>query len=284
MTTFDGNTWWWITETRVNYTSALFWSSNSLHFSVNDTGDSGMYWQIYTLPNGNVQFRNKNSNTLKQLGTCYVADEVSSSKLQLCMEDSNAQNSQQWTISAWGDGTYKINNVANGTSLNADWHPGGPGFMSPNTNVTPIQPAQHWLFSSIGLVQDGLYSTSIEPTATGAGSSGTKTNTPASATAAATETGNGAASTSSSTSSASPVQQSSSSGLSGGAAAGIGIGVAAAVIGLVALAFFIIRRRKTKAKEIAVQELPDTGPGDIGAVGNAARGKTYEKFTCGIAF
>ena len=40
---------------------------------------------------------------------------------------------------------------------------GNPLFMSPTTAETPKQPAQHWEFSSIGVVDDGVYSTSVTP-------------------------------------------------------------------------------------------------------------------------
>jgi hypothetical protein len=122
----DGNTWYWITETRVNYTSALFYNGNGdVYFAANDTKSNGMYWQIYTLPDGSVQFRNRNSNTLKQLGVCYNAAEVSPSKTQPCMNASDSSGGQQWNISPWGDGSFKIENVDNGTAFNLDWHPVG---------------------------------------------------------------------------------------------------------------------------------------------------------------
>ena len=166
MTTVDGNTWYWITEWRVNWTSGFTYNGNgNLYFAAanNESLSNGMQWQLYELPNRRFNFRARNSNTLKQLSVCYNTEEVSPSDTQPCMEESNAEERQQWTIEPWGDGSYKIQNVENGTALNLDWHPGGPGFMSPDTEITPIQPAQHWIFSSVGLVQDGLYSTSIVP-------------------------------------------------------------------------------------------------------------------------
>jgi hypothetical protein len=118
----DGNTWYWMTETRVNFTSALQYNGNGdLYFASNDTANNGMYWQIYQLPGGNFQFRNRQSNTLKQMGVCYIDSEVSTSKTQPCMNASNAARAQKWTIDPWGDGTYKIQNVANGTGYNLDW-------------------------------------------------------------------------------------------------------------------------------------------------------------------
>jgi hypothetical protein len=118
----DGNTWYWMTETRVNFTSALFSGGDGvLFFGANNTANNGMYWQIYPLPGGNFQFRNRISNTLKQLGACYIPAEISESKTQPCMNASNAAAAQKWTIEPWGDGSYKIQNVANGTGLNLDW-------------------------------------------------------------------------------------------------------------------------------------------------------------------
>jgi hypothetical protein len=167
MSFIEGNAWYWISEQRVNWTSAFFYNGDGdLYFGTANNKSNGMYWQVYELPNERFQFRSRNSNTRKQLGVCYDSAEISSSRTQPCMEESSSDESQQWTINEWGDGSYKIQNVANGTDLNLDWHPGGPGFMSPDTAIAPIQPAQHWIFSSIGQVQDGLYSTSIVPVST----------------------------------------------------------------------------------------------------------------------
>lgn len=162
MSALDGNTWYQITESRVNYTSALFWKgTGSLVFENTDTTDAAMYWQIFHLAGGNFQFRSKSTNILQQLIVCYSASEASTNKTQLCMKVADETRAQKWKMSLWDDGTYKITNVENGTDLQMDWHPGGPGFMSPTIAETPLQPAQHWMFKSISAVEDGVYSTSV---------------------------------------------------------------------------------------------------------------------------
>lgn len=127
---FDGNAYYQITEHRVNWTSGLFYMNNGLVFSNNDTKNGAMFWQIFTLPGGKHQFRNKNTNIKQQLGICYNSDEASDSKTQPCMETASDDQSQKWSIEPWEDGQgYKITNAANGTSLNMDWHPGGEFYI-----------------------------------------------------------------------------------------------------------------------------------------------------------
>jgi len=262
MADLDGNTWYQMTESRVNFTSGLYYNGNgALYFASADTTNMAMYWQIYHLKGGNFQFRNRNSNVKQQMGVCYVANEDSPSKTQPCMEDSNETPGQKWSMDKWADGTYRIKSVANGTNYNLDWHPGNPGFLSPTTADTPKQPAQHWMFQSIGVVEDGIYSTSVVPTKTGS----TPSATPGAASASATN------SSTSSPTTPPAAQKSTHSSLSGGAAAGIGIGVALAVLAVAALAFFLIRRKR-KQRRWNATELPASMP-----YGGTEPRKVYEK-------
>ena len=144
----DGNAWYHLTEHRVNFTSALFYNGNgSPYFARTDNQSFGMFWQVYRLENGNFQFRNRNSNVRQQLGACFIEAEVDSGKTQPCMRNSSADLSQQWVLDRWSDGSFKITNAENGTDRHLDWHPGNPGFLSPDTEELPKQPAQHWYVS-----------------------------------------------------------------------------------------------------------------------------------------
>jgi hypothetical protein len=68
---------------------------------------------------------------------------------------------QEWQLSQWTDGTYKITNVANGTGYNMDCHPGISMFMSPVVSDTLSEPGQHWELKSVGIIDDGRFSTAF---------------------------------------------------------------------------------------------------------------------------
>jgi hypothetical protein len=156
----SSNVWYQVTESRVNFTSSLQYKSGLLF--ADETESIVEFWQFYHLPNGNWAFRNQAAGIGKQLGTCYVSTEIAPSKTQACMVPSENVTSQEWTIdTSWNDGTYRIQNVGNGTGYNLDVHPGTPIFLSNDLVASPIQPAQHWMISSKADINDGAFSTAI---------------------------------------------------------------------------------------------------------------------------
>ena len=132
MATFSANTWYQLSETRVGLSSALqfFGGSNVGFFSMN-ASNPVVFWQILPHSPDTVSFRVENPGPYQQLGVCYVAAEFDPSHTQPCLQETNQTDSAQlWKISSWGDGTWKISNVLNGTGYNLDVHPGNPVFLS----------------------------------------------------------------------------------------------------------------------------------------------------------
>jgi hypothetical protein len=261
----DPNVWYAITESRVNFTSAMEWKDNGMSFQV--VADiNNQYWQFFKLDNGNWNLRNQAGGTSKQFGAYFSASETAASKTRVGIVTASDSESQEWTIDeSWDDGTYRIQNVGNGTNYNLDVHVGTPIFMSDVLDAEPKQVAQHWMISSRRDINDDAYSTAfarvrrsslfsrhsanlLQSTST----SSSPASSSAVATAAATtdSSSNSAASTaaSSATSSAAAgviAKQKSSHGLSPGAAAGIGVGVALGIIAAAAIFFLLFRRRRT---------------------------------------
>lgn len=231
MSNFDSNTWYQMTETRVGFNSSYYiGGSNDTYFYAQNSNNTATYWQIFHLTGDTYQIRNNASGIASQFSVCYVAAEKDTSKTQPCFRPSDGNTTQQWNVSPWGDGTFKIYNIANGSNYNLDVHPGNPPFMS--SNLTQPQVAQHWEFQAIDSIDDARFSTTVtEPL-------GLK----ATATPTAVSTG---ASTATTTPTSSSTSAASSSGLSAGAQAGIGVGVAIGVLLLFALLFgFLWRRRR----------------------------------------
>ncbi|CAM1505229.1 Fc.00g108660.m01.CDS01 [Cosmosporella sp. VM-42] len=257
--TFDSNVWYHITEGRVdNLTKKEFQSS----FQTND--DKGnlavwpaidQYWQLQPVSSkkGRYALRLSNSGVFKQLAVCYFSDEIADSRTRPCMRASDGTEAQMWDIADWGDSTYRLVNVANGTDYVLDVHPGNPPFLSNDLRTDVPQPAQHWLMTSVKDVDDGAFSTTFtnKPTSTGISTTATKKSSSPSETTDSTDSAAAASETAESSSSSS-----SSSGLSTGAAAGIGVGVGLGVLALaVALFFFWKRRRNNAARNTGTTEL-----------------------------
>jgi hypothetical protein len=161
-TNLDPNTWYQMTETRVGVDSSLQYNGNSIFMAaaqpINFTGQS---WQFQPVENGVYEVRNRASTIYMLLSTCLDQTEVDASKTKPCMKDARGDISQQWSITNWGDDTYRFVNVGNGTGYNMDCHPGNPMFMSSTTASVPVQPAQHWQFKALDLINDQAYSTVV---------------------------------------------------------------------------------------------------------------------------
>jgi hypothetical protein len=159
---FDNNAWYQITESRVDFNSSLQVVQNSESALVMAAAGQNTleYWQIFPLKNGSAIIRNKALGVGRQLGVCNTPTESDSSKTRPCMVNTSDVASQKWDISTWSsDSALKLVNVGNGTNYNMDCHQGNPLFMSSTTAENPKQPAQHWLFSSIAVINDQTYST-----------------------------------------------------------------------------------------------------------------------------
>ena len=172
MATFnaDSNTWYHITNSGVGFAGSLGSASASdngaaavfIHaFNASDPGDS---WQILPISNTTLAIRSKLGTARHQLDVNLNPMESDESRTQPRLAPIDMlSKSQQWTIQPWTDGeSWKLQNLANGTSYNLDVHPGvgEPLFMSGTTEELPKREGQHWMFSSMSVINDRAFSTS----------------------------------------------------------------------------------------------------------------------------
>lgn len=269
MADLDPNAWYQLTESRVDFNSSFqaAGGSDDAVLIGAQCKTCQQRWQIQPASPNTFQVRNQIFGTNRQLSACYNEKEQDSSKTQPCMQPSSGDEAQQWRIEPWGDGTYKFINVANGSDYNMDCHKGNPLFMSSATAETPKQPAQHWMFSSIGAVNDKAYSTAVTGAASSSSSKAVSTTPSSTSTSQADQSLTSSSQSSPKTASATPTSSTeavsankndknsdsnSSSPLSSGAAAGVGVGVTILVIGAL-IALFIAWRQNRKRKQLVEQ-------------------------------
>ncbi|WZH46988.1 Transmembrane alpha-helix [Fusarium acuminatum] len=159
-----------------------------------------------------------------------------------CLMPIDDTDAQKWDVAIWGSGEYRVTNVDVGEGWNLDCIPSGPVFMS--SNLEGEQLRQHWVMSSVGKVDDEMYSTiyTAPPSSTDATTATTGSDsTVPSTTSTDTSDSSNSESTSESTSEASG-----STGLSSGAIAGISVGATLGVVALALAAFFLWRRNRRK--------------------------------------
>ena len=163
--TFDPNTWYAISEHRVdNVTSNPL--SGCLQFTgsnFNVFGRNDQDWQLQPVDGvaGRYMLRTNKKGPLTALAACHRGEEAHPNRTGICYVDGAAGDSaQKWDISNWGDGSFRLANVANGSGFVLDVHPGAAVFMNDLIENSGVpQPAQHWIFSSDKPVNDGAYST-----------------------------------------------------------------------------------------------------------------------------
>ncbi|KAK5989881.1 hypothetical protein PT974_08143 [Cladobotryum mycophilum] len=233
----DPNAWYHVTEGRVdNITSSKL--TSMLQITADGTpavwaaANIDQYWQFQPTGDkpGRYQLRCTKTKIDKQLSVCFTTAEVTTGHTRPCMASSSGDDAQRWDVADWGDGSFRIVNVGNGTDYVMDVHKGNPPYMSSNLRTDIAQPAQHWIMTSHAKVDEAGYSTIFSASTT---ATSTSTNSP------------------SQTISPPDSHTHSHSSLSPAAAAGIGIGVGLGVIFLALAAFFLYRRRRRSAQNVA---------------------------------
>ncbi|EWZ80159.1 hypothetical protein BFJ70_g14229 [Fusarium oxysporum] len=260
-TDLDSNVWYQLSELAVDDNDGDFKSMLQPTAPGGDlrvgAANKQSYWQFQKIGNkpGRYQLRCSDTTVKKQLSVCY-RPEVINEKLRTrpCLMPIEDSEMQQWDISLWDSDTYRLTNVKNGTKWNLDCIPNGPVILS--SDLEGEQPRQHWLMSSVGQVNNEMYSTvyTAPPKSTGEGTA--TAGTTGSDSTAATATSD-SSSDPSNNSSESNDSSSGSSGLSTGAVAGISVGVTLGVVALALAAFFFWRRNKRKY-QVAGTGSPDS--------------------------
>lgn len=164
-TNIDPNSWYHITENRVDTYDREFTSN----FQLTAKNELAVWplmapqmWQFHPVNAsiGRYSLRLSMLGVYKQLGVCYEPKEVSKGKTKPCMTDSvPGEEAQMWDIGNWGNDTYRFINVRNGTDFWLDVHSGNPPFMADDIDTGKFQPAQRWLMTSASNVDDKTYST-----------------------------------------------------------------------------------------------------------------------------
>lgn len=119
MSTFHSNAWYQVTDSRVGFNKSLQVEGIDPFIA----GRGGYeYWQLFPLDDGNFQIHNRFLGVRKSLAACYNAAETDPTHTRPCLLPAVRDDTQKWSINPWGDGTYYLINIANGSGCHLDWH------------------------------------------------------------------------------------------------------------------------------------------------------------------
>lgn len=162
MASFDSNIWYQMTEVHVGFGSVLTnWGSDLTGFQYWNSSNHAQYWQIMSAQDDSsvFTFRNNASGPLVALGVASIPQETDPSHTEPRLQQINPNdNGQKWRMGSFGNNTFYIVNVENGSSYHLDVHPGNPVYMSSQISVSPYDPRQHWEFQSIAPIDDSQWS------------------------------------------------------------------------------------------------------------------------------
>ena len=162
MATFDSNMFYQLSEGRVDKVNTSL--ASELHASngaLSVTAKQDTRFQLTPTDGvkGRYIMRASNAGVAQHLSACFSPTEPAVSKTGICMQPAAPDDAQKWDISPFGDGTFRIMNVKNGSNYVLDVHPGNPPFMFAGETNGQGQPAQHWLFVIDRPINDGAWST-----------------------------------------------------------------------------------------------------------------------------
>jgi hypothetical protein len=165
MANFDNNHWYQMvtkTSNTLSFASSnLSKNSGSAFFQITNTTRPSQRWQIFSAPNSTYVFRSQEGGPKGYLtahGNPVDKSTVNSGNtIPTLTGYTLADDSMYWSIQPWGDGSFWMENQANGS----DWHleKETTGLMTMSSNLTEPQHGQSFLFKQLEPINDVKYST-----------------------------------------------------------------------------------------------------------------------------
>ncbi|KAJ9667018.1 hypothetical protein H2201_002851 [Coniosporium apollinis] len=237
------------------------WTIGSVYFDTANTSSSLQQWQIFPTP-GNASIYVLRSRSIgpegylsTAAGTTSDDGENAGNTVPVMHKYTILDDSVFWIIDTWGDGTFRMSNLENGTEWHLQKNPWGLGTsMSMSSNVTAPQDGQRFRFRELADINDVAFSTIQIPPSTALANAATSATSATSIITATAST-----STSATSSPAAPPSSSENSGLSSGASAAIGATIGGVAILAIALAIFLFLRRRRR-NAVNVPQYPSQLP------------------------
>jgi streptogramin lyase len=165
MANFDNNYWYQMvlksSSTLSFASSTVTKGSGSAFFQVTNTTRPSQKWQVYGTANNTYVFRSSLGGPTGYLtahGNPVDKSTVNSGNTVPTVSDYTiADNSMYWSIKPWGDGSFWMENQANGSA----WHleKETTGLMTMSSNITKPQTGQSFEFKQLDQINDAKYST-----------------------------------------------------------------------------------------------------------------------------
>lgn len=130
----------------------------SVFFQFTNTSLTEHQWQIFPFNSSVYVMRTRGSGPLAFMSAQAALNETTPGHtIPSLRHYTITDDSRYWQISPWGDGTFYLTNLANGTAWHLTNKP--TSLMAMSSNITAPQDGQRFTFNALGAINDGKYST-----------------------------------------------------------------------------------------------------------------------------
>ncbi len=163
MANFDPNQWYQLTvKSGIGvsmYGSSLFdHGLGTIYFKTTNTTLPTERWQLFPFNSSTYVLRSQDSGHNGYLAATYSVNETTPGQTRPEMRNYTlADNSMFWRITPWGDGTFYLTNLANGTAWHLEVNP--DTLMAMSSNFTTPQDGGSFSFTQLGAINDQAFST-----------------------------------------------------------------------------------------------------------------------------
>lgn len=161
----DTNAWYQINVTRFTGLSlrgtVLYdkdHKAGAAFYTTSNTSDPSQYWQFYPYNASVYLLRCKTPGSKAYLGATQTTNKgVTGNTSPYVADYSISDASMFWTVEPWGDGTYYLWNLGNGS----DWRMNvlQTALLAMDSNITSEQSGEHFSFTTLGAIDADRYST-----------------------------------------------------------------------------------------------------------------------------
>jgi hypothetical protein len=167
MSNLDSNQWYMLymneREDENSYLlgTGLFWKNSTagaVLFQNNKLDSASYKWQFFPINSTTYVIRTGESGSNGFLHAPFDPTVTNVGRTTAAMVRGNVSDSSvYWNVTPWGNGTFYLTNVANGTAWHLSKNDNSGVWMT--SNITAPQPRQQWVFKAVSSINNPAFST-----------------------------------------------------------------------------------------------------------------------------